>query len=112
MPNLSKMSGYAILIAMLPVAFLGIVGTANEYRAIGVDAVDCDGPLSVLLFAVPAMAVYGVSGSIFLYRFRRRGSLILGVICGLIFAALLWNIGDAVAEQWKNKTEAACPVEP
>ncbi|KJF72761.1 hypothetical protein [Agrobacterium arsenijevicii] len=112
MPNLSKMLGYTILIAMLPVAFLGMVGTANEYRAIGVDAADCDGPLSVLLFAVPAMAVYGVSGSIFLYRFRRRSSLITGIICGLIFAALLWNVGGAVAEQWKNKTEAACPVEP
>jgi lipopolysaccharide export LptBFGC system permease protein LptF len=58
------------------------------------------------------MAVYGVSGSIFLYHFRRRGSLILGVICGLIFAALLWNVVGAVAEQWKNKTEAACLVEP
>lgn len=112
LPNLSKMLGYAVLIAMFPVAFFGIVGTANEYRAIGVDAADCDGPLSVLLFAVPAMAVYGISSAMFFYRFRRRGSLILGIICGLMSAGLLWNIGDAIVEQRKNNAEAACSVEP
>ncbi|WP_107676508.1 hypothetical protein [Agrobacterium sp. LAD9] len=112
MPNLPKLLGYAVLIAVFPVAFIGIVGTANEYRAIGIDGIDCDGPASVLLFAVPAMAEYGISGAIFFYRFRRRGSLILGITCGLICLGLLWNIWGAIAEQWKNTAEATCQVEP
>lgn len=112
MPTLRKIIGYAVLIAMFPVAVFGVAGTANEYRAIGVDGVDCDGPLSVLLFALPAITVYGIAASIFFYRFRRRGSLVLGIICGLICVGLLWNIADAVAEQLKNSTEATCQAEP
>lgn len=111
MPNLLKLLGYAALIAMFPVAALGILGTPNEYRAVGVDAVDCDGPISVMIFAVPALAIYGISSSIFFYRYRQRRSFVLGVICGLMCAGLMWNISNAVAEQWKNSGEHACEPE-
>jgi len=102
------MIGYAVLIATLPVAIMGLLAPSNEYRAIGVDAVDCDGPISVMLFAVPALVVYGLASAMFLYRFRQVRMLVPGVLCSLICIGLIWNIGNAVGEQWKSRGEAAC----
>ncbi|MEE4450531.1 hypothetical protein [Novosphingobium resinovorum] len=103
-----KVVGYIVLIAMLPLAIIGILTMPNEYRAMGADGIDCDGPVSVLIFAVPALVIYGISSAIFLFRFRRRRSLLLGCICGLICAGLIWNIGNAVGEFWRNSGPSAC----
>lgn len=103
-----KIIGYIVLVAMLPVAVLGLLATSNEYRAIGVDAVDCDGPLSVLIFAVPALATYAIAAAIFVLRLQKPRSLILGGLCGLICAGLVWNAGNAVTEHWRNSRESAC----
>ncbi|MDP9872920.1 hypothetical protein [Agrobacterium tumefaciens] len=45
MPDTPRFFRYAVLAAMFPVAVLGLVATPNEYRAIGMKAVDCDGPI-------------------------------------------------------------------
>lgn len=111
MPRLSRLLGYVALIAMSPVAIIGIVGTANEYRAIGVDAIDCDGPASVLIFAVPALMVYAAATFIFLKRRGRRRVLVLGALCGLISLGLIWNIGNAATEQWRNDKQHVCRTE-
>ncbi|WP_332303867.1 hypothetical protein [Rhizobium sp. GR12] len=99
---------YAILAAMFPVAALGIVGTPNEYRAIGIEAVDCDGPMSVLIAAVPALVVYALVGWTFLSGGKRGRSLISGGVCGLICLALVWSIGAALQEQRRNTAEMTC----
>nr|WP_298098004.1 hypothetical protein [uncultured Shinella sp.] len=93
---------------MLPVAVLGLLATPNEYRAMGVDAIDCDGPISVLIFAVPALVVYAIASMMFLRRFRRLGSFFPGVICGLICVGLIWNIGNAAQERWKSSDAQDC----
>lgn len=98
-------AGYVILIAMLPVAVLGLLAAPNEYRAMGVDAVDCDGPMSVLIFAVPALMTYGIACTIFLSRFRRSRSLVLGCICGLVCAGLAWNVARALEEHGGSRSE-------
>src|SRR3712207_8121622 len=37
----------------------GLMASANEYRDQGIGgAVDCDGPLTVMLFAAPSLVVY------------------------------------------------------
>jgi hypothetical protein len=93
---------------MFPVAVLGMVTVSNEYRAMSVDAIDCDGPISVLIFAIPALVVYGIAGAIFFSRFRERRSRVLSLICGLICLGLIRNIGKAMDEYRENSSEAAC----
>ena len=108
MPRLFSVLGYAALLAMLPVALFGIAGAANEYRAAGIDAIDCDGPISVLIFAIPGLAVYGAGTFIFLKRPTHRSGFVLGALCALISLGLIWNIGSAAMEQWRNHKEHAC----
>lgn len=67
---------YPPLFAALPVALLAAALPVNSYRAQGIKALDCDGPASVLLFAVPALLIYG-AGAILLYRKRAVGAFIL-----------------------------------
>ncbi len=47
------------IIFFVPVALFGLLLPVNEYRDQGISgAVDCDGPLNVLLFAVPSVMIY------------------------------------------------------
>ena len=108
MPDTPRFFRYAVLAAMFPVAVLGLVATPNEYRAIGVETVDCDGPISVLIAAVPALAVYAIIGWMFLSGAKRHRSLISACFCGLVCLALVWNIGMALQEQRRNAAETAC----
>ncbi|MBO0127174.1 MULTISPECIES: hypothetical protein [Rhizobium/Agrobacterium group] len=108
MPDTPRFFRYAILAAMLPVAVLGIVTTPNEYRAVGIDAVDCDGPISVLIPAVPALAAYAIIGWLFLSGAKRHRSLISGGICVVVSLVLVWNIGLALQEHRLNAAEMAC----
>lgn len=108
MPDTPRFFRYAVLAAMFPVAVLGLVATPNEYRAIGVEAVDCDGPISVLIAAVPALAAYAIIGWMFVWGARRHRSRISAGFCGLVCLALIWNIGAALQEQRRNAAEMAC----
>ncbi|PRA51824.1 hypothetical protein CQ062_19635 [Ochrobactrum sp. MYb68] len=100
--------GYGVLIVLLPVAVFGMSFPTNEYRAMGIEAIDCDGPITVLIIALPALAVYGVASAVFLSSFRSRRSLFFGLFCGLICLGLGWNIGTAVLEQSRNGQETVC----
>ena len=108
MPDTPRFFRYAVLAAMFPVAALGVLGTPNEYRAIGIDAVDCDGPISVLIAAVPALAAYATVGWLFVSGTKRHRSLMAGGVCGLICRALVWSIGAARLEHRRNTIEMAC----
>ncbi|MGQ2917102.1 MULTISPECIES: hypothetical protein [Rhizobium] len=108
MPDTPRFFRYAVLAAMFPVAALGVLGTPNEYRAIGIDAVDCDGPISVLIAAVPALAAYATVGWLFVSGTKRHRSLMAGGVCGLICLALVWSIGAALLEHRRNTIEMAC----
>ncbi|MCZ7480876.1 hypothetical protein [Rhizobium rhizogenes] len=108
MPDTPRFFRYAVLAAMLPVVVLGITTPPNEYRAVGIEAVDCDGPISVLIPAVPALAAYAIIGWVFLSGAKRHRSLISGSICVAISLALIWNIGAALLEHRRNAAEMAC----
>lgn len=108
MPDTPRLFRYAVLVAMFPLAALGVVGTPNEYRAIGINAVDCDGPMSVLIVAVPALAAYATLGWLFLSGTKRQRSWMAGGVCGLICLALLWSTGAALLEHRRNMAEMAC----
>jgi hypothetical protein len=91
--------GYSALIAALPVAMLGAVSEANEYRAMGVDALDCDGPLGVLLFAVPAILILW---------YRRLRSAVAACLRGLICVPVAINIGAALRESNRPDVREGC----
>ncbi|TKT76334.1 hypothetical protein [Aquamicrobium sp. LC103] len=90
--------GYLVLVAALPLAALGATLDANEYRAMGIEAVDCDGPLSVLIFAVPAFLIYGAGMAANARHTRSRGAAVVAVVCGLVCVALAVNIASAISE--------------
>ena len=83
----------------------------NEYEAIGINgAIDCDGPLSVLMFSVPLL----VSCSIALFLFPRKVWLkgVFGYV--LPFALLVsWtvsamSIAQAIQEQQSVAHQESC----
>lgn len=89
-----------LLVAALPLAFLGLVSRANEYRSWGGGGVDCDGP-SLLVFAWPAAVVYALGALVFIRRCIRRfrvGPALAAVLCLLLVAGLAANIRAAHRE--------------
>ena len=108
-PRRRKWLGIAVLIAALPIALLGIVTPANEYRAWGLDAVDCDGPLGVMLFAVPGLLIYGVGAVAYGSRYRSRLNLVVTGICLVLCLFLGANLMDAVKARGLNdRAPEAC----
>ncbi|CAM5584572.1 hypothetical protein MAUB1S_09855 [Mycolicibacterium aubagnense] len=72
---------------------------ANEYKAWGVDAVDCDGPISVYLFAVPTLLIYGAGAVVNGRYLRNRLNLVLAIFSALLCVLIAANIASAVGEQ-------------
>ncbi len=98
---------HLVPIAALPVAILAAVLPANSYQTQGIDALDCDGPASVLLFAVPALLIYGAS-AILLYRKRnRRLHLVTALCCVLVFCSVGWNAVAALRESYGSASVEA-----
>jgi len=91
--------GYAILVAALPLAFLGAIALVNEYTSSGLNAVDCDGPGIVLMFSVPAIIIYGVGGFVNGRRFRKRLNLMVAMLCLVIWVGLSFKVAAALGEQ-------------
>lgn len=103
-----RMVLYLVLIAVLPFAILATVLPVNSYRAQGIEALDCDGPMSVLIFALPTLLIYGV-GAIMLYRDRsRRLHLVATLCCLLVFCAVGWNTVAALRESHGSASIEAC----
>ena len=94
-----RILGWAVLLLGLPVALIGALAPPNEYEAIfGIDALDCDGPFGVYLFAVPALFIYGVASVINGLRWRRPKNLAVAIVGILICGSLSVNLARAVAE--------------
>jgi len=99
---------YLTLIAALPVAVLATVLPVNSYQAQGIDALDCDGPISVFIFALPALLLYG-AGAILLYRTRnRRFHLAAALCCLLVFCSVGWNAAAALRHSYGAASVEAC----
>ena len=91
----------AILVAFLPVVLLAIILPVNEYTAQGINAVDCDGPLSVSIFTTPSYLLYGFGFMFFMKRYLKvylRLDLILSIICCLILIAITPNSISVIDE--------------
>ncbi|ENN87385.1 hypothetical protein RHSP_27232 [Rhizobium freirei PRF 81] len=102
------MALYLTLIAALPLALLAMILPVNTYRAQGIEALDCDGPISVLLYALPALLIYG-AGAILLYRDRRRRfHTAAAFLCLLILCSVGWNAVSALRASYGSASIEAC----
>jgi hypothetical protein len=91
----------------MPLAALAVVLPANVYRALGIAAPDCDGPLQVLIFALPALLIYGAD-ALLAYRAGRRIHRLVSVLRLIIALATVPNIAEAVHELYRNTTDGEC----
>ncbi|NKL35157.1 hypothetical protein GFL49_15385 [Rhizobium leguminosarum bv. viciae] len=100
-------ASYFILLFAVPLAALAVVLPANVYRAQSIAAPDCDGPLQVLIFAVPAVLIYG-AGAALAYRVGRRIHRLVSLLCLIIALAAVPNIAEAVHELYRNAADGEC----
>ncbi|CAN7402522.1 hypothetical protein LJR251_002482 [Rhizobium rhizogenes] len=99
---------YILLVIALPLGILAAVLPANSYKAQGIAALDCDGPMSVIIFALPALLIYG-GGTILLYRDRsRRLHRVAALCCLLVSLVIAWNLIDAAREAYGDASIEAC----
>jgi hypothetical protein len=99
--------GYAVLALGLPLALIAASLPANEYRdALGIDALDCDGPAAIFIFAVPALLVFGSGLVVNAMAWRKRWRLVLALACALICVALIANLARAILQD--REQAAAC----
>ncbi|MBB5572960.1 MULTISPECIES: hypothetical protein [Rhizobium] len=103
-----RMALYLVLIASLPLAILAAALPANSYKAQGIAALDCDGPMSVFIIALPALLIYAI-GTILLYRDRRRRLHRVAALCCLLVTLTIgWNLVAAVRESHGTASIEAC----
>lgn len=88
-----------VLVLALPLALFAMAMPPNEYKAQGIDAVDCDGPISVYLFAIPALLIYGAGAVLNGRRHRDRLNLSVSAVCVVLCLLIAANIGRASMEQ-------------
>jgi hypothetical protein len=100
-------AGYLVLLLATPLAALAVILPANVYRAQGIATPDCDGPLQVLIFAVPAVLIYGV-GALLAYRAGRRFDRLVSLLCLVIALAAVPNIAEAVHELYRYAADGEC----
>jgi hypothetical protein len=99
-------SGWAMLL-FAPIALLGIVYPVNHYQAIGTEgAVDCDGPLGVLLLAIPSLIVY-VKGFIAFARSVRFRRGVVNICMVVLSACVCFGlISNSVAAAIEHNSQA------
>jgi|SRR5215831_2699992 len=94
----------AVLVACLPVAVLAFTLPPNRYVAQEITgAVDCDGPLKVMIFAVPALLLYGAGALAFAIaaaRLHLRWPAAVVAFCLAVATAISLNVARARREHW------------
>ncbi|MBY3381001.1 hypothetical protein [Rhizobium laguerreae] len=100
-------ASYLVLLLAMPLAALAVVSPANEYRAQGIAAHDCDDPLQVLMSAVLAVLIYG-AGALLAYWAGRRFHRLVSLLCLISALATVPNIAEAVHELYRNTADGEC----
>jgi hypothetical protein len=98
--------GWAILVIGLPLALFAAMHPPNEYQALGINALDCDGPGETYLFAVPALLIYGAGLAVNGLQWRKRLNALAALLCVAICAAVMINVARAVQED--QRQAASC----
>lgn len=102
-----KLLGWSVLLLGLPLALMAAASPPNTYQAmLGIDALDCDGPSAIYLFAIPAMLLYGAGFIVNALRWRRRFNFVVALVCALVCCAIMTNAAHAMFAN--SEQEAAC----
>lgn len=102
-----------LVVAFLPITLLGLTASVNEYRDQGISgAVDCNGPLTVMLFIAPSLAVYA-AGAVFyavLLKGLRRSlpAAALMVLCLVMACAAGGKAWAAYREKSRPEHRETC----
>lgn len=100
------------MVVLFPVAVLGILLPANEYLSMGiVGAVDCDGPLLILVIAIPTLITYLIGFTVYfrLARLHKTAATIaMVVVSASICIALSGAIASALKEHFSTDHKEAC----
>jgi hypothetical protein len=102
-----KWLGYFILAAALPLAFTAATLPVNEYKAQGIDGVDCDGPLQALFFCVPMLFVYGTGLVLNALAPRKSVNLAVAIVCTAMCLSIGLNVAAALRELHQQQNDAA-----
>ena len=99
------------LFLFFPIAFLSSLLPANEYLAQGLVALDCDGPIAIMLFAIPSYIVYGLGAVVFTvrnFKTKKRLNIVMVTVCCLIVSAITPNVIAAIAQHNINANAERC----
>jgi hypothetical protein len=103
--------GVAMLL-LAPLALFGLLALPNEYQAMGIEeAVDCDGPLGIFMFALPALLVYAPGFVLFVrsaFSTHRVSVILIAVVSGLVCLGLAANTALATREYLKAEHKESC----
>lgn len=102
-----------IVIIFVPITLFGLLLSVNEYRDQGIGGgVDCDGPLTVMLFVAPSLAVYaaGVIYYAVLLKGPRRSmwAAVLLVVCVVMMIAAGGKGWAAYGEKIRPEHRETC----
>ena len=100
------------LVLAIPIALLAALLLPNEYLAQGIEgAVDCDGPLGVMLFAIPSYIIYGagvVSFGIIAARKKNWFYGITALLCLMVIIIISPNVSQAYREHSSSLHQQTC----
>lgn len=102
-----------IVILFLPVTLFGLMASVNEYRDQGIgSAVDCNGPLTVLLFIAPSLVVYAAGAiyyAVLLKSVKRSlSAAVLMVLCVVMVFAAGKKAWAAYSEKSRPEHQETC----
>jgi uncharacterized membrane protein YhaH (DUF805 family) len=98
----------SFIIIFLPVMLIGLMMSVNEYQDQGISgAVDCNGPLTVMLFIVPSLMVY--AGGAVYYAVLLRSSLRQRLLTALLLVLCVVMVFAAGRKAWAAYSERSRP---
>jgi len=100
------------LVLAIPIALLAALLLPNEYLAQGIEgAVDCDGPLGVMLFAIPSYVMNGagvISFGITAARKKNWSYGITALLCLMVIIIISPNVSQAYHEHSSSLHQQTC----
>jgi len=111
--RLAVWAASVLVVIFLPVALFGLMAPVNAYRDQGIGGgVDCNGPLTVMLFIAPSLVVYA-AGAVYyaaLLKRARRSPLaaVLMVVCVVLALATGGKAWAAYREKGSPGHQETC----
>jgi hypothetical protein len=113
--NISRITlwlSVTVMVLAIPIALLAALLLPNEYLAQGIEgAVDCDGALGVMIFAIPSYVIYGagiVSFGVIAARKKNWFYGITALLCLMVTIIISPNLSKAYHEHSSSLHQQTC----